>query len=190
MALEEKETFAGESEMRNALLIKEALSHIEEGDRTTAVVRAALLLIKSGTGQRRLSAMKRVRELVGHEIGLADMPTDVARKIIREQSYIVEFEPVKALEALPQLLRMPGDRRFLLDLLDRVEDRIGANTAQSALLGDIRRLLSKQRADGEEKEGQIAVTLTKDQARVRPDGVARHGSPRHGRRHRRTRASS
>ena len=50
-------------DVRNAPLVKEALSHIEDGDPTKAMVRAALLLMKAGTGRRRLSAMKRVREL-------------------------------------------------------------------------------------------------------------------------------
>src|SRR5215211_3503642 len=45
---------------RGAALVKEALSHIEEGNRTKAIVRTALLLAKAGTGRRRLSAMKRV----------------------------------------------------------------------------------------------------------------------------------
>ena len=92
-------------DVRDAPLIKEALSHIEEGDPTKAIVRTALLLMKAGTGRRRLSAMKRARELVGKDIGLLDMPPEAAREIIREQSYIVDYEPVKALVALPKLLR-------------------------------------------------------------------------------------
>ena len=126
-------------DVRDTPLVKEALSHIEEGDRTKAIVRAALLLMKAGTGRRRLSAMKRARELVGKDIGLLDMPAEAAREIIREQSYIVDFEPVKALTALPKLLRTPEDRRRLLDLLDRMEGRIEANAKQITLLGEIRR---------------------------------------------------
>ena len=121
--------------MRNAPLVKEALSHIEDGDRTKAIVRTALLLMKAGTGRRRLSAMKRARDLVGKDIGLLDMPTEAAREIIREQSYIVDFEPVKALMALPKLLRTSEDRRGLLDLLDRLEGRIEANAKQISLAG-------------------------------------------------------
>ena len=59
--------------------------------------------MKAGTGRRRLSAMKRARELVGKDVGLVDMPPEAAREIIREQSYIVDFEPEKALVALPKL---------------------------------------------------------------------------------------
>ena len=46
---------------RGAEPVKDALARIEEGGRTDAMVRAALLLMKVGTGRRRLSAMKRAR---------------------------------------------------------------------------------------------------------------------------------
>ena len=144
IAAQERQTIVEEPvDVRNAPLVKEALSHIEEGDRTKAIVRAALLLMKAGTGRRRLSAMKRTRDLVGKDIGLLDMPAEAAREIIREQSYIVDFEPERALSALPKLLPTSGDRRSLLDLLDRLEGKIEANTKQTELLGDIRQLLAQ-----------------------------------------------
>jgi hypothetical protein len=153
------------------------------------MVRTALLLVKAGTGRRRLSAMKRVRELVGQEIGLLDMPTDIARGIIREQSFIVDFEPERALAALPKLLRTSDDRRRVIDLLDQVEGRIEANAKQVALLGDIRGLLAKQSTGGKKAE-PITVTLPKDRPGIRQEAAARHGSTRHARHYRRTRASS
>ncbi|RDI58031.1 DUF3141 domain-containing protein [Microvirga subterranea] len=185
------------ADVRNALLVKEALSHIEEGDRTKALVRAALLLMKAGTGRRRLSAMKRTRELVGQDIGLLDMPIEAAREIIREQSYIVDFEPVKALMALPKLLRTPEERRRLLDLLDHVEGRIEANEKQVTLLGEIRRLLAEEetgdKTGGKAKAEPITVTLVERQADGRPVAAAKsakHGATRRSGDTRRTRASS
>ena len=130
---------------RSAPPVREALTHIDEGNRTAAIVRAALLLLKAGTGRRRLSAMKRTRDLVGRDIGLIDMPTDVARNIIREQSYIVDFEPERALSALPKLLPTSEDRRITLDLLDRLEGKIESDPTQAALLGEIRHLLAQGR---------------------------------------------
>lgn len=187
----EEQTSAQENpiEVRNTPLVKEALSHIEDGDRTKAFVRVALLLMKAGTGRRRLSAMKRVRELVGKDIGLIDMPAEVARGIIREQSYIVDFEPERALTALPKLLRTPADRHGLLDLLGHVEGRIEANAKQVALLGEIRRLLSEDMAEDRAKTGPITVTLAGARADGRPKAAARPASPRRTRDHRRTRPS-
>ncbi|MET0530158.1 MAG: DUF3141 domain-containing protein [Microvirga sp.] len=177
---------------RDTPLVKEALSHIEDGDRTKAIVRAALLVAKEGTGRRRLSAMKKARELVGKDIGLVDMSAEVAQGIIREQSYIVDFEPAKALTALPKLLRTPEDRRSLLDLLDRMEGRIEANSKQVSLLAEIRSLLSGERTESraEAEAGPINVTLVKSQTEDRPKARARSASHRRTRDHRRTRASS
>jgi hypothetical protein len=147
-------------DVRNATLVKEALSHIEDGDRTKAFVRAALLLMRAGTGQRRLSVMKRARDLVGKDVGLLELPAEAAREIIREQFYIVDLEPVKALEALPQLLRTPEERHELLALLDRLQGPIKANARQVAVLERIRRVLAG--ADG----GVTPITLTRASART------------------------
>jgi pimeloyl-ACP methyl ester carboxylesterase len=191
MAAQGKEAVLEEPvDARNAPAVKEALSHIEDGDVTKAIVRAALLLMKAGTGRRRLSAMKRVRELVGKDIGLLDMAAEDSRGIIREQSYIVDFEPVRGLLALPKLLRTPEDRRRLLDLLDRLEGQIEANAKQVTLLGEIRRLLSGDGLEGEAKGGPITVTLKENQPKDRPKAVARPGAARRSRDTRRTRASS
>ncbi len=190
MADDEKETVAEEpADIRKAPLVKEALSHIEDGDRTKAIVRTVLLLMKAGTGRRRLSAMKRARELVGKDVGLVDMPAEVAREIIREQSYVVDYEPVRALIALPKLLRTSEDRRELLGLLDRLEGRIEANDKQLALLAEIRRLLTEGGADREAKNEPTTVVLVEHQAENRPE-AASPVSVHRARESRRTRARS
>lgn len=198
MAAGEEETVAEEAvDVRNAPLVKEALAHIEEGNPTQAMVRAALLLMKAGTGRRRLSTMKRARELVGQDIGLLDMPAEAAREIIREQSYIVDFEPVKALTSLPKLLRTSADRQRLLNMLDHVEGRIEANEKQVILLGEIRRLLAEDdtgdRTGGRAKAEPLTVALVEHQAKGRPVAAAKaakHGSTRRSSDTRRTRARS
>ncbi len=189
MAAEDQQAEAEEHiDARNAPLVKEALTHIENGDRTKGMVRAALLMMKAGTGRRRLSVMKRARELVGKEIGLIDMPAEAARAIIREQSYIVDFEPVKALLALPKLLKTPEDRRTLLDLIDRVEGRIEMNDKQIALLSEIRRLLAEDAPDGKAKGGSITVTRVETEVDDHARAVSRQRSAHHAGGHPRTRA--
>jgi len=190
MVAQDKDTVAAAHvAARNAPLVKEALSHIEDGDPTQAIVRTALLLMKAGTGRRRLSAMKRARELVGKDIGLVDMTAEAARGIIREQSYIVDFEPVKALMALPKLLRTSEERRRLLELLDRLEGQIEANAKQVTLLGEIRRLLSGDGTDDNSKSRPITATRPENPA-GRPKAMARPGTARRSGDTRRTRASS
>ncbi len=172
---DEQVTAAAEpADIRDTPLIKEALSRIDEGDPTKAIVRTALLLMKAGTGRRRLSALKRARELVGKEVGLLDMPPQAARDIIREQSYIVDYEPEKALAALPKLVRTADDRHRLLDLLDRMESQIEANSDQINLMDKIRRLLSAGENDGKAKARAIKVIP----AETRPKMPARRGHVR------------
>jgi hypothetical protein len=187
IAAEAKETVTEEPiDVRNAPMVKEALAHIEEGDQMKAMVRAALLLMKAGTGRRRLSTMKRARELISQDLGLLDMPTEAARGIIREQSYVVDFEPVKALVALPKLLQTSADRRRLLDMLDHLEGRIEANAKQVTLMGEIRRLLSEEETGGKARAEPIDVTLVE----VSPADETKSGSTRRSSDTRRTRASS
>jgi len=191
MAAAEHASVPDESiDVRDTPLVREALSHIEDGDKTKAVVRTALLLMKAGTGRRRLSAMKRARDLVGKDIGLMDMSAEAARRIIREQSYIVDYEPGKALSALPKLLRTSEERRDLLELLDRLEGRIEANAEQVALLAEIRRLLAEGETIGEGRGEPITVNLSEDRAGNRPEAAPRPRSTRQIRDTRRARATS
>lgn len=129
---------------RAAPAVQHALAHIEEGDRTDAIVRMALLLTKLGSEQRRLSVMKRIRELVGQEIGLVNMPGDLVREIIRDQSFIADFEPKRAVATLPKLLTTAEDRRFAFEVLDRLHGKIKANEKQTALVAEMRRLLGQE----------------------------------------------
>ena len=56
---------------------------VDEGGFTDAGVRVALIGFKRGGNERRLSTLKQIRELVGYELGLLAMPSDVAQAIIR-----------------------------------------------------------------------------------------------------------
>lgn len=167
-------------EVRDTPLVKDALLHVEDGGPTQAMVRTALLLTKAGTGRRRLSAMRRVRELVGQDVGLLNMPADMARDIIRQQSYIVDFEPAKALAALPKLLKTTAERRKLLDLLDRLQGRIEANEKQITLLDEIRRLLSERRHKVEAKSAPETMIVIETSG-VAKEHAAREGNGRHTR---------
>jgi hypothetical protein len=191
IATDDKEPAAEDRvDARNAPMVKEALAHMNEGDRTRAMVRAALLLMKAGTGRRRLSVIKRAREIVGKDIGLLDLSANVARGIIREQSYIVDFEPEKALLALPKLLRNTDDRRKLLDLLDRMEKQIEANDKQLALMTEIRRLLSEDDTGHKAEAEPITVTLVETSTNNPPGLAKRQGAARRSSEARRIRASS
>ncbi|MCK9909034.1 DUF3141 domain-containing protein [Microbacteriaceae bacterium K1510] len=177
LAAEQEESGVREpANMRDTSQVQAALSRIEDGDRTRAIVRTVLLLMKAGTGRRRLSTARRARELVGKDIGLLSMPAEAAREIVREQSFIVDFEPARALAALPKLLRTAEDRLLLLDVLDRLESSVEANAEQRALIGDIRQLLSVDRAGEETKAAPVAWAVMTTSPDVRPIPAATSGA--------------
>ena len=127
---------------RETPAISRALARIEEGGFTEAAVRAGLLVARLGNRQRRLSTMKNIRELVGPDVGLLDLPVDDARALVQEQSYIVDYEPERALQTLPKLLRSAEERQRLLDLLDQLARNVELNPEQRAFLPEFRRVLS------------------------------------------------
>jgi pimeloyl-ACP methyl ester carboxylesterase len=122
--------------------VRDALSHIEAGGFTEAAVRTGLLTSRLGKHRRQLSTMKRVRELVGHDVGLLDMPADAARALIRDQSLIVEYEPDKALQTLPKLLHSAEERQRLLKLLERLVNNIETTPQQKDFAAELRKLLT------------------------------------------------
>ncbi|ACL61656.1 DUF3141 domain-containing protein [Methylobacterium nodulans] len=127
---------------RDAPAIRDALSRIGEGGFTDAAVRAALLIARVGGQERHLSIFKRIRELVGREVGLLDRPAGEASEIVRRQAHIVEHEPERAMEALPALVPTAEERRHLLALLERLMSNLDLEPQQRALLPIFQDLLA------------------------------------------------
>ncbi|MDR7036028.1 hypothetical protein J2X36_000764 [Methylobacterium sp. BE186] len=122
--------------------IREALARIEEGGFTEATVRAALLAARLGPREKRLSTAKHIRELVGREVGLLDLAAGEASHVVRQQSYIVEHEPERALATLPALVRTAEQRQRLLNILERLTDTIDLAPEQRALMPELQRVLA------------------------------------------------
>ncbi|MHB2211536.1 DUF3141 domain-containing protein [Methylobacterium sp. CM6257] len=122
--------------------VEEALVRIKEGGLAEAAVRAGLLIARRGSREKRLSTAKRIRELVGQEIGLLGQPADEARQIVRRQSYIVKHEPERALATLPTLVRTAEERRRLLEILERLVEHVDFAGAQKTLMPEFRRVLA------------------------------------------------
>ncbi|MFX7377757.1 hypothetical protein ABTI80_19065, partial [Acinetobacter baumannii] len=70
--------------------VGEPAGRIDEGGFTDAAVRAGLLVARLGRNQRRLSTFKRIRALVGRDVGLLAMPTEAAAQVVRRQAAFVE----------------------------------------------------------------------------------------------------
>jgi hypothetical protein len=124
--------------------VRDAVTHIEEGGFTEAAVRAILLMARRGNRQRRLSTLKRIRELVGDQVGLLDVSVDDARAIIQRQAQVVDHDPERAMATLPKLLPSPRERQRLLALLEGSAKKLEFTQEQRALLPEFQRLLSPQ----------------------------------------------
>ncbi len=123
----------GTAQDRVTPAVRQALAQIDSGGFIAGAVRAALLAARI-TKQRKLSGLKRIRELVGSEIGLLDMPVDDARELIRVQSLIVEHDPDEALRTLPALLHTDAERRHIVELLDRLAHHLHLTPEQQAFI--------------------------------------------------------
>ncbi len=65
-------------------------------------------MAKAGGGKRKLAQMERVRELVAPAQFCDRITEDEFRRLMHEETIVVEFEPERAKRALPKLLRTRG----------------------------------------------------------------------------------
>jgi pimeloyl-ACP methyl ester carboxylesterase len=132
---------------RELPFVQEALASIGEGGYPEALARVGALLARRGQPIP-LSQIELKEEMIeDYKDLLPDIPRDQMRRIRGEQEIIIRYEPEKALETLPQLLRDPADRSRLITLFDHVltDDRIHLDDVtpeQRAMLKRIREKLS------------------------------------------------
>ena len=67
-----------------------------------AVIRTGMLLVKAGGGKRRLAQMEHTRELLEPTGILRDLDEDQLRRLLHEETLVVEFEPERAKRSLAQ----------------------------------------------------------------------------------------
>jgi pimeloyl-ACP methyl ester carboxylesterase len=129
--------------------VRQVLDEIDRGGLPEAVVRAGMLIVKAGGGKRRLTQMETTRDLVARSGLLRDMSEDEMRRLLHEETLVVEFEPREAKRSLPRLARTPSDRRKLHLLFDALETDSQLDDRQRTLIADMRRLLATPRATGD-----------------------------------------
>jgi hypothetical protein len=140
----EAEAIAAErvAEPRELPFVKEALESIEKGGYPEALARVGALLARRGTPLP-LARLALKTELVAeYRALLPDLEPDQWRRIRGEQDLIVRYEPERAIETLPMLLRDPGDREKLITLVRRLLDderiqRAKPSSEQVAMLDHI-----------------------------------------------------
>jgi deoxyxylulose-5-phosphate synthase len=129
-----------------------------------AVIRTGMLIVKAGGGKRRLAQMERTRALLEPTGILRDLDEDQLRRLLHEETLVVEFEPQLAKTSLGKLVRNASDRQKLNAVFDAIEKDPQLDARQQALLADLRKLVPRPPA-------QIA-------ARSRPATKTKAGSRR------------
>jgi len=131
----------GKFDPRSIAAVREVLDTIEEGSALEGLARMAMLIGKAGSGTRRLSQMQRTREILSPEGEIAHMSEDERRRLLQEETIVVEFEPERAKHSLPKLLRTNEERRHAHALLDRAETDTALDEPQRRLVTELRALL-------------------------------------------------
>ena len=101
--------------------MREVLDTLEEGSAVEGLARIAMLISKAGRGRHRLSQMQKTRELLSPEREITHLSEDARRRLLQEETIVVEFEPERAKRSLPRLLRTAADRRRAHALLEWTE---------------------------------------------------------------------
>ena len=121
--------------------VRRVLDDIDRGGLPEAIVRAALLVAKAGGGKRKLAQMQSVRALLEPSGLLRGMTEDDLRRILHDETIVVEFEPVEAKRTMPRLVRSAADRRKLHHLFDGLAADAHLNERQHALIEELRGLV-------------------------------------------------
>jgi hypothetical protein len=120
----------------------------------------AMLISRAGHGRLSLSYMQRVRDIVVKEMDIEEMSDDERRRLLQEETIVVEFEPQRAKRSLPRLLRTTTDRRIARRMLDNIEGNFTLDGRQRDLVLELRGLLpvgslspppSPRRGEGDSK---------------------------------------
>ena len=74
------------------------------------------------------------------------MSEDERRRLLQEETIVVEFEPARAKRSLPGLLRTAADRRVARTMLDSLASQFPLDERQRALVAELRAMLPPLRA--------------------------------------------
>jgi hypothetical protein len=121
--------------------VREVLETIEKGSAVEGLARIAMLITKAGRGTHRLSQMQRTRDILSPEGEIAQLSEDEQRRLLQEETIVVEFEPVRAKRSLPKVLRTVNERRRAHRFLDAVALHTPLEDRQRALVAEIRAML-------------------------------------------------
>ncbi len=155
------------AQQRDAALVRDVLARIGEGGYAAALARTAHLLADRGRPLPLELFETKAELLREYRALLPDLTPDQMRRIRGEQAIIVEHEPERAIDTLPELLADPADRRRYFDLFGRLlaDPRFGARAPEA-----------RQRATFEQLQGALAPAPARRTAKAATKKTARRGT--------------
>jgi pimeloyl-ACP methyl ester carboxylesterase len=123
--------------------VRQVLDEIDQGGLPEAIIRTAMLLVKAGGGKRRLAQMDQTRALLEPTGILRDLDEDQLRRLLHEETLVVEFEPQQAKRSIGTLVRTASDRQKLNRVFDAIETDSPLDARQQTLLTELRQLAPK-----------------------------------------------
>jgi hypothetical protein len=123
--------------------VRQVLDEIEHGELADAIFRTGILIVKAGGGKRRLAQMEHTRALLAPTGVLRHIDEDQLRRLLHEETLVVEFEPQRAKSSLPKLVKSSDDREKLNRVFDSLEAAVELDTRQRTLLAELRRLVPR-----------------------------------------------
>ena len=142
--------------------VRQVLDEIDQGGLPEAVIRTGMLLVKAGGGKRRLAQMEHTRALLEPTGILRGLDENQLRRLLHEETLIVEFEPHQAKQSIGKLVRSASERRQLNAVFDAIEADSQLDERQQALLAEFRQLVPQT--------GAQDVSRSRGNAKAKPRG--------------------
>jgi tellurite resistance protein len=105
--------------LRELVEVQQALECMERGDLGAAVIRM-LILLAGSRGSVRRDRLERSAQVLNSTQPFQAMGPKRRAELIQQQSLIAEFEPQRAIETLPVLLKTVADREQALDVVNHI----------------------------------------------------------------------
>jgi hypothetical protein len=106
-------------DMRHMPEVNKALASMEHGDLAAAVIRM-LVMLAGSRGSVRKDRLDRSAKVLSSTEPFMSMGPERRAELIQQQSIIAEFEPKRAIDTLPVLLKSAADRQKALEVVNHI----------------------------------------------------------------------